>query len=222
LDNVSQVYTEQRPVPPDQTELSTLVEELAIAGLNRGDAERLAQERAEECRKQLVYLPFVEEFKSSPGAYLRRAIEQGFAPPIAYTKQKQAEEARKRTEEEALRKKATQRALLARRAEEAAKTDQDMARLEKEAPEAFTGFLAYIAEQRRAVQEKNSKMPESILARLLQTFETPEKRRELFHQWQQQPEIQQITLRDPSTTDDEDPEKIRAILASTFLSSEFE
>lgn len=223
LENASQGYVNQRSAVPEQTELTALIESLTVAGLNRADAERLAKEQTEECKKQLTYLPFIEEFRSSPGAYLRSAIEQGFAPPVAYTKQRQAEEARKRAEDEALRKKVAQKALLARRAEETAKTDEEMLRLEKEAPEAFSGFIGYIAEQKRTVQEKNIRMPESILNRLLQTFETPEKRRELFHQWRQLPEFQQNAPYLFATIDKpEDPEQILAVVATSFSKSKSE
>ena len=67
---------------PDADLLAQLVE----AGLNRSDAVRLAASYQDECRRQLAFLPFVNSFKSSRGAYLRSAIEQGFAPPREWQK----------------------------------------------------------------------------------------------------------------------------------------
>lgn len=66
---------------PPSTALGSLVDALVTEGLNRTDAKRLAAATPEECWKQLDYLPFVTSFKSSKGAYLRSAIEQGFGPP---------------------------------------------------------------------------------------------------------------------------------------------
>ena len=53
-------------------------------GVNKRDASRLASEFPEECRRQLAYIPFVTDFKSTKGAYLRSAIEQGFSAPKNY------------------------------------------------------------------------------------------------------------------------------------------
>jgi hypothetical protein len=61
-----------------------LVEALVNAQLNRWDAERLVRDRSEVCRVQLAYLPYVTEFTSSQGAYLRTAIEREFGPLKAY------------------------------------------------------------------------------------------------------------------------------------------
>ncbi len=71
-----------------------LIALLIGADLNRGDAERFAREQPEVCRRQLKYLPFVREFKSSRGAYLRRAIEGDFGAPAAYARQQAHQEAK--------------------------------------------------------------------------------------------------------------------------------
>lgn len=71
-----------------------LIALLISADLNRGDAERFAREQPEVCRRQLEYLPFVKEFKSSRGAYLRRAIEGAFGAPAAYVRQQARQEAK--------------------------------------------------------------------------------------------------------------------------------
>lgn len=73
-----------------------LQRQLVENGVNRKDAARLAANFPEESRTQLSYLPFVTEFKSTKGAYLRSAIEQGFAAPKAFLEeQEKAETARK-------------------------------------------------------------------------------------------------------------------------------
>lgn len=102
---------------PEDSPTAALVAQLVAADLNRETAERFARERAEECRRQLAYLPYITEFKTSRGAYLRRAIEQGFAPPAAYTRQQEAEEAHRKKREETERRKAAE---AAKRATEAA------------------------------------------------------------------------------------------------------
>ncbi|MBB6053970.1 hypothetical protein [Armatimonas rosea] len=63
--------------PPDEALVTRLVE----AGVGKLVAQKLASERPEECKQQLDYLPFAENIKSTKGAYLRTAIEQGFSPP---------------------------------------------------------------------------------------------------------------------------------------------
>jgi hypothetical protein len=95
------------PAPADPLCVE-LVERLAENGLNRSDAERLAREKPDECRRQLDHLPFVPEFRSSPGAYLRSAIEGGYGPPKGYAEHAAKERARKRQAEEATLKQARQ------------------------------------------------------------------------------------------------------------------
>lgn len=70
-----------------QSELSAaaeLIELLIAQDVNRADAQRLALEKKEECRIQLEYLPYVTEFRSGKGAYLRSAIESGYGAPKGY------------------------------------------------------------------------------------------------------------------------------------------
>lgn len=66
-------------LPPER-----IADALAEAGVNRRDACRIAQENPDECRRQIAFLPYAPVFKSSQGAYLRSAIEQGFAPPSGW------------------------------------------------------------------------------------------------------------------------------------------
>ena len=75
---------EKETISPPSEETTALAQGLIQNGVNRGDALRLAKDSPEECRKQLSYLPFVGTFKRSKGAYLRVAIEQGFAAPSGF------------------------------------------------------------------------------------------------------------------------------------------
>lgn len=132
---------------PEAESAESLVQALVACELNRSDAERFARERPEVCRRQLEYLPFVREFKSSRGAYLRRAIEGDFGAPAAYAQQQAQQEAavtakrdRAQARDEESQEKARQshqerfcgayRAYLRVRVGEAEKTD----------PEALTSF----------------------------------------------------------------------------------
>lgn len=132
-----------------------LVAALVAADLNRSDAERFAREQADVCRRQLTYLPHVEKFKTSRGAYLRRAIESDFGPPAAFLQAQEREEA--------------QRGAKAKRAQELFQAQEEKARqsheerfygdylsflrervgeVEKSHPGAFVAFLAWEGEQR--------------------------------------------------------------------------
>lgn len=107
---------EAKKVAPD----SALVTALAEAGLNRADARRLAREQPDECRRQLAFLPYVGEFRSSRGAYLRTAIEQGFAPPpgwqAAQEQEEKAAKAARRRQAQAAKAAAEQAARARRKA----------------------------------------------------------------------------------------------------------
>jgi hypothetical protein len=74
-----------------------LVEALIAQDVNRTDAERLARTLPEECARQLEYLPYVTEFRSGKGAYLRSAIEGGYGAPRNYREaQQQSQKTQKR------------------------------------------------------------------------------------------------------------------------------
>jgi hypothetical protein len=78
---------------------AALAKELIDQDLNRADAYRLVRANPDECRRQLEYLPYVTQFKSSKGAYLRSAIEEGYGPPKGYAAaQQRLRKAEKRTE----------------------------------------------------------------------------------------------------------------------------
>ena len=184
-----------------------LVSELVKAGLNYASAKRFAAEKPDECRVQLSYLPYVPEFKSSQGAYLRRAIEQGFAPPMALLKQQAEEEVKRRKAEEAASRIARKAAQEAQRAAESAKVEEDMVCLEKEAPETFRGFLSYEASERARHDAQYSHFTPSILKRMTEEFNSQERRRERFVAWKSQSLLE---------TKDDDPEEIRKILREEF------
>lgn len=61
-----------------------LVRQLIAADVNRADAVRLARDFAEECTRQLAFLPYVERFTKGRGAYLAAAIRDGYGPPVGY------------------------------------------------------------------------------------------------------------------------------------------
>ena len=132
-----------------------LIALLVGAQLNRGDAARFVREQPDICRRQLEYLPFIEKFKTSRGAYLRRAIEEDFGPPAAWVthqaqKASQSDEKRRKAQQlfEENEKKARKGHynrfygayldFLRQRAGEAKKTHSG----------AFTAFLEWESEQR--------------------------------------------------------------------------
>jgi len=80
----SRTRTAQDVSPAALSAAAELIELLVAQDVNRGDAQRLALEKAEECRVQLEYLPYVTEFRSGKGAYLRSAIESGYGAPKGY------------------------------------------------------------------------------------------------------------------------------------------
>lgn len=206
---------------------AALVAELIAADLNREVAERFAREQPEESRRQLSFLPYVTEFTTSRGAYLRRAIEQGFAPPRGFAqKQKEQEEKRKKQSEVELRK-AAEAARIAAEAEKSLQTARELARLESEAPEAFQAFTAYLVEQRQEAERKYSNMSASIRQKLLRVWDTVEKQHEAFHTWQSLSPAKSQPLKDPFTgapdtspspapviTDD--PVRIRSLIQHAF------
>ncbi len=123
-----------------------LIEELVRAQLNRTDAIRLAREKPDVCRRQLDYLPFIEKFKTSRGAYLRSAIEGDFGPPPTYS------QAQERQEQEQASKR--------RRAQELFAANEKKARQSHQ--ERFYG--AYLAYLRERVGELEKAQPAAFMA----------------------------------------------------------
>lgn len=115
-----------------------LVAELVAADLNRGDAERFACDHPEVCRRQLEFLPFVEKFKTSRGAYLRRAIEGDFGPPQGYLQAQEQE--------------AAQRSARAQRAQELFQANQEKARQSHE-KQFYGPYLNFLRERVAEVKE---------------------------------------------------------------------
>ncbi len=163
-----------------------LIKALVAADLNRGDAVRFVAERPEVCRRQLEFLPFVEKFKTSRGAYLRRAIEDDFGPPLAYLQAQEREEA--------------QRSVRAKRAQELFQAQEEKARqshekrfygayldflrervgeVEKTHPGAFTAFAEWERGQ-RAVYFKPPFAGRCMNERALEIFDREETHLERF------------------------------------------
>ncbi len=104
--------------PQGSGPVSALAQELMDRGVSRAAAVQLAEERADECRRQLDLLPFRE--CRDVGAALVAAIRDGWAAPPAWTK---AEEGRK-AREAAARKSTEARQETRRRLEDEADFDQ--------------------------------------------------------------------------------------------------
>ncbi|MDE2125279.1 MAG: replication protein [Armatimonadetes bacterium] len=152
------------------TDAAELVHELIAHDMNRGDAIRLATADAAQCRRQLDFLRFRMRvgfvFKSGRGAFLRRAIEDGFAPPRGY------EEAR-RAEVRSMARKAHRSAEIALRASKRSSLKQTLARLEIDQPDEFAAFLAYVERKKReAVDRPIVKGAPEVGERLIRSFET--------------------------------------------------
>lgn len=145
-------------------EKESLIEELVACDLNRDDAIRFVAERPEECRRQLAYLSFVTEFKSSRGAYLRSAIEKRFGPPKGY-------EAAQKDQSEQKEAEARVNLQTARQRHEATCRDAYLAYLASEVvaaqnlhAEAYEAFLKEDAIRRQGhLQRAKSKLGQKIL-----------------------------------------------------------
>ena len=127
----------------------TLVAELVAADLNRKDAERFACDCPEVCRRQLDFLPFVEKFKTSRGAYLRRAIEGDFGPPHAYLQAQEHESA--------------QRIARAQRAQELFQANQEKARQSHE-KQFYGAYLDFLRERVGEVKETHPGAYQGLIA----------------------------------------------------------
>jgi hypothetical protein len=172
---------EEKTIP--SPEVRALCEDLVRAGVSRGVALTLAVTHPDECRRQLEYLPYAE-IKSTPGAYLATAINRGFAPPKAFQEiaEKRAEEDRRKKAAEV--KAARERAEAIRHQAETALLDSEILALESEAPEQHAAFQKYIeAEKAQAINKPFLKLGSRASQIVAQSFETPEKRHELFKAW---------------------------------------
>lgn len=117
-----------------------LLEALIAHGMGKIVAGRLAREKREEAERQLAYLPYAQ-VKTTPGAYLRSAIEEGWGPPKGYeeamrkeAKRKELEEKTEQKRREALRRKEAEGARAGRVAEVKARmSPEELEALEAEA-----------------------------------------------------------------------------------------
>jgi hypothetical protein len=169
-------------VPPVGGGDPALVQQLIAAGLNQADADRFAREKVEQARLQLAYLPYKNNLES-PGAYLRAAIEGGYAPPKEYLQAKRKEDQERKKREEAERKQAAEALKLAQEAAEATRVDESLIELEKTQPEAFMAFEAYVAKQRSILENRYHSMSPTIRTKMLAHLDSQEKRRELYSEW---------------------------------------
>lgn len=172
--------TEQETVQETAAEKGSavLVEKLVACGLNRREALRFAEEKPEECRRQLDYIRYRIQtgypFRSGPGAFLRRAIEAGFSAPSGYEKSK-------RDEAQMGQEKARIEAELAYKALQRDHLRQILVRMEKEQPGAFFDFMAFVeARKQEAICRPILHNAPEVKERLLKTFDTEETRLELL------------------------------------------
>lgn len=101
--------------------LDPVAGELISHGVNRADAVRLAKAKPNECRRQLAFLPFVRDFKSGKGAFLRTAIEHGYGPPKGWTeREERLEKERQRTRADTQSREAEERQRIDREGEQVA------------------------------------------------------------------------------------------------------
>lgn len=214
------------PSPEDAERSNALIIRLLDAGINQSTAKTLAEEKPDECQRQLDYLPYFPPFKTSKGAYLRRAIENGFAAPEGYQKVQTEVAERKRKQEETASRNARKAAQDAQKAAESTKWAESMALLQKNAPEAFLGFLSYAASLRHDEEAKHLKLPLPIRTRMLKIFDSPDKKLEQFAAWsalrvagELPPEFMSGPINVPPEGQTDEPEEVdavRALLDSRF------
>ena len=177
------------PDAVDSPQTLELIESLVKSGLNRADAVRFAREVPDVCRRQIAFLPFVEKFKTSRGAFLRRAIEGDYGPPAAFT-QAQEQEAAKQSAK-------------ARKAREMFEAAQEKARnahyerfkplfavwvgervkiLENGHSGAFTAFLEHEREKLQSLV-RSPLADRPMFRHSIENFDNPEMRADRFAAW---------------------------------------
>ena len=165
---------------------AALIQRLVAEGLNRADAQRFTRNNPQECERQLAYLPHVSEFTSSRGAYLRSAIERGFGPPAGYQKKEEERQARLKRQELAALRKASLEAQEAQRAPSDADIDTQLIRLENEEPDAYQIFQAFFEAERKKNRDRFGRAKGVVYEKIVAVWDTPEKRRSVFMEWQSQ------------------------------------
>ena len=101
----------ERPGPPPKDpSADSLFQTLLDQGVGKIIARRLVNEKRDEVERQLAYLPYAD-VRTTPGAYLRKAIEEGWGPPKRYEESKRRESKRREQAQknEALAEEALQR-----------------------------------------------------------------------------------------------------------------
>lgn len=169
------------PFAPEETntvlDTKTLLlkEQLMAHGLGKAAAQQYAQAKPEECRRQLDCLPYVTEFKSSKGAYLRSAIEEGYGPPKGYEEAKKADAARRKREAAATATKARQRHEEAHQSAYNTFLTECLAGMETAAPEAYSAFCQW-EEQDRLLWTRGPLAGKDFARQRLAAFDQPEER----------------------------------------------
>ncbi|MCX6359209.1 MAG: replication protein [Armatimonadetes bacterium] len=155
-----------------------LVEKLVAAGLNGADAVRLARSKPLECERQLAFLAYRVKtsfpFKRDKGAFLRRAIEDAFAPPNGYNRvlQAKADDAKGR---------ASQAEAVARRSALREQMRQTLETMQHEQPARYLGFLSYVDQKRQeAVGRPILAGAPEVRRRVVECFDAEETRLELL------------------------------------------
>ncbi|NEP59599.1 MAG: replication protein [Symploca sp. SIO2G7] len=157
-----------------------LKEKLVEYGVNRFDAKRLAKDNPEECRRQLEFINFQDDFRSSKGAYLRSAIEQGFAPPKRYLEEKE----REKQEELLLKQREStfqhQKVIQKQRQAFLNRAYCTMCESFPDVREAFTSFIE--GKKQSILKFKHSITPER-LTQMIKALEQEEVKFRLFEEW---------------------------------------
>lgn len=160
-------------------EAQTLAEKLNKAGLNRSDAERLATTKHEEAERQLQYLPFKKDLENQ-GAYLRAAIEGGYAPPKEYQQAQRAEAAKLTAQRQAEAKRQKEAEAEQQKARVQAAT---LAEIETLPDPQAQAFQAYFDQHRADALSTTLKLSPRMRQTLEQSYASSEKRVELYQRW---------------------------------------
>jgi hypothetical protein len=157
---------------------------MVFHGVSRALAERYARAKPEVCRRCLDYLPYARP-RTTPGAWLANAIRDEYGPPAGYLQAQRAAEKKAQAQAAADREKHRQSHEEARRRAHRARLRVAYDRLEKSQGEAFTAFTRYVEQEKvRALRVAVHLRPERKNEHLA-AFDTPERRLELFENWQQ-------------------------------------
>lgn len=159
--------------PGDET--LALAGQLTAHGLGSGAAAIYAKAKPEECRRQLDYLPYVTTFKSSKGAYLRSAIEEGYGPPKGYEEAKKADAVRSRREAAATAAKARQRHEESHQNAYNTFLTECLTGMQTAAPEVYSAFCQW-EKQDRLMWTRGPLAGKDYARQRLAAFDQPEER----------------------------------------------